>query len=299
MAQGATAVDSLARTPRGASTQWKDGLKPLLQFQSRHAKIGEPIYVSVSLWHGPDQDIVFPDSLENYGTFEFLGKRYYATRTDARGSFDSAVYTFQTFNMRPEQQLRIQILNLTGGDTASYYSNADTLYLHRLIPELPKQPVLRTKAPLEYVSAHINYNYWAAGLGLGLVVLLSINAFLGRPIQKWFGLFLLYRRHTVFSGMFDKLATQTLRNRSTESMEQALNLWKQYMERVNNQPFSTYTTKEIATLLPDEHLVQALQSIDRAVYGGMQEEISERIFTVLRRYTVVFYNQRREDIKNG
>lgn len=285
--------------PRAASTNWKTGLKPLLQFQARHARIGEPIYLSLSLWHGPDDDIIFPDSLDDYAPFEFLSKRYYATRTDARGSFDSAVYTLQTFHMKPEQVLRFKILKYTPQDTQVFYSNADTLYLHRLIPERPATPILKVNPALEYVPPAINYNYWALGLGLIVLALFLINTFLGRPIQKWFGLLVLYRRHTVFSSVFDKLSNQTVKGRSTDGMEQALNLWKQYMERVDQRPFSTYTTKEIATLLPDEHLVQALQSIDRAVYGGMQEEINERIFTILRRYAVVFYNKRREAIKNG
>lgn len=273
--------------------------RPFLHFRDRHAKIGEPIYLSLSVRHDPDLDLIFPDSLADYAPFEFLNKTYYATRTDENGSFDSVVYTLQTFNMSPEQRLRLSITDYTNGDTVVYESNLDTLYLHRLLPEMPTKPTLKVNTQAEILPLWINYNYWGLGIGVMTVLLFLVNAFLGRPIQKGFGLLVLYRRHAIFTTLFDRLASQSLKNRSTDTMEQALNLWKQYMERVDNQPFSTYTTKEITTLFPDENLSQALQSIDRAVYGGMKDEISERIFTVLRRYSVDFYDRRKAKIKEG
>lgn len=273
--------------------------RPSLRFHERHARIGEPIYVSLAIKHAPELDLVFPDSLYDYGTFEFLGKSFYPTRSNGQHAVDSVVYTLQTFQMKPEQGLQLAILDYTDGDTITYTSNKDTLYLHRMIPELPSKPLLKLKVEPETIPQWINYNYWALGLGLTLFVLLLVNTFLGKPLQKGVSLLIEYRRHIVFTTIFDRLASQTLRNRSTDTMEQALTLWKQYMERIDNQPFTTFTTKEITAYLEDEHLNEALRSIDRAVYGGMKDEISERIFTILRRYALTFYGKKKDEIRGN
>lgn len=54
---------------------------------------------------------------------------------------------------------------------------------------------------------------------------------------------------------------------AVQTIENAVILWKRYMEELEDKPFSTYTTKEIVEVMPNQQLAEALQHTDRIIYG--------------------------------
>jgi hypothetical protein len=71
------------------------------------------------------------------------------------------------------------------------------------------------------------------------------------------------REHSHFRNAFEKLTRSIKPDNAVVTVENAVILWKKYMEVLEEKPFSTYTTKEIIEIIPNQQLAQALQHTDR------------------------------------
>lgn len=241
------------------------------KFQEDSAIIGQPIHYSLYVKHPKDQEVFFPKANQNFGSFETVKREFFATKTTASGSLDSAVYTLRLFNLEPVQKLQIPIYLQQEPDCTLIYPVVDSIYLKRLLPH-PEQidlDSLYQSIPIQPVSPKTDLkNVVAAGISL-LILAGLIYWIFGKAITKLFKRYLLWRRHREFSRTFQRYARQVTGTPvGLSNLEKAFSTWKKYLEALTQLPFTTFTSKEMLDNLADETMEKVLNEMDSAIYGG-------------------------------
>ncbi|WP_143083817.1 hypothetical protein [Flexibacter flexilis] len=267
------------------------------RFLKDTAQVGQPVQYSLSFKHDKNIQVVFPDSSHDFAPFEFVRKAFFTTRSDSLQSMDSAVYTVTTFELDSLQNLSLPIyVLLPSGDSLAEWTDEDTLIIRNSVKI---QENLIADTIFWQIKTEFNYIYWGIGATFLLILLLLANSFLGKPLNRAFKLLIMYQRHKAFHGSFDKLTNQILKNPSALGLEKAQTIWKKYIEKVDNIPYSTYTTREINQHLPDTKLKETLQAIDRYVYGGIQpNNIDEHLQRLLKQANAI-YELKRSEIRKS
>jgi hypothetical protein len=233
--------------------------------------IGQPIHYSLYVKHPKDQEVFFPKANQNFGSFETVKREFFATKTTASGSLDSAVYTLRLFNLAPVQKLQIPIYIQQEPDCTLIYPVVDSIYLKRLLPH-PEQidlDSLYQSIPIQPVSPKTDLkNVVAAGISL-LILAGLIYWIFGKAITKLFKRYLLWRRHREFRRTFQRYARQVAGTPvGLSNLEKAFSTWKKYVEALTQLPFTTFTSKEMLDNLADETMEKVLNEMDSAIYGG-------------------------------
>lgn len=278
------------------SVRWQ-GIEPAGKFLSDSIKIGYPVQYSLSLKHPTDMEVIFPDSSFHFSGFEWIGKAYFPTRTDASGSLDSVVYTLASFELDDIQTLSLPIYIITQTDCTAVYAGEDSVYLYSLLSAPPDS--LATKPNLAYipVQTYYNYGYTLLIVVVVLFTLLLINIAFGKRIRRLIKLYSISREHNQFRSDFDRFARNIHADNAVVNVENAVILWKNYMESLEDKPFSTYTTKEIIEVIPNQQLAEALQHTDRIIYGQMASEESIRYTRILAYVAKRSYIEKRVSIE--
>ena len=259
--------------------------------------MGQDCRLTLAVQRPRGQQVLMPDSSHLPIGIELFDYQYFNTVSNDSFSIDSVSMLVRCFALMDSFQVQLPVYTFQEGDTIKQMSNAIRVVVRRdsIDFNAPAIAQVETYAVPEQPNWRL-----ALVIGLGVVLLIVlINALLGRPIQRSVRLLLLYRRQLIFKRQFERLTTQAFAQRSGKTMSNALSLWKQQLERLDNRPFSTFTTKEIGEQIPDENLQTSLQSIDRWVYGGQPEGQPQKITVTLRRYAELFYQRRRQKIKNA
>ena len=241
------------------------------KFQEDSAIIGQPIHYSLYVKHPKDQEVFFPKANQNFGSFETVKREFFATKTTASGSLDSAVYTLRLFNLAPVQKLQIPIYLQQEPDCTLIYPVVDSIYLKRLLPH-PEQidlDSLYQSIPIQPVSPKTDLkNVVAAGISL-LILAGLIYWIFGKAITKLFKRYLLWRGHREFRRTFQRYARQVAGTPvGLSNLEKAFSAWKKYLEALTQLPFTTFTSKEMLDNLADETMEKVLNEMDSAIYGG-------------------------------
>lgn len=241
------------------------------KFQEDSAIIGQPIHYSLYVKHPKDQEVFFPKANQNFGSFETVKREFFATKTTASGSLDSAVYTLRLFNLAPVQKLQIPIYLQQEPDCTLIYPVVDSILLKRLLPH-PEQidlDSLYQSIPIQPVSPKTDLkNVVAAGISLLILAGLIYWVF-GKAITKLFKRYLLWRRHREFRRTFQRYARQVAGTPvGLSNLEKAFSAWKKYLEALTQLPFTTFTSKEMLDNLADETMEKVLNEMDSAIYGG-------------------------------
>jgi uncharacterized protein with ATP-grasp and redox domains len=84
----------------------------------------------------------------------------------------------------------------------------------------------------------------------------------------------------------------------TSDLDKLLGLWKKYLQNITNKPTTTFTSKEISEFINNPKLSIALNSIDRAIYGGeFADEVLKEV-TILKIIAKEYYIKKQEEVKN-
>jgi hypothetical protein len=241
------------------------------KFQEDSAVIGQPIHYSLYVKHPKDQEVFFPKANQNFGSFETVKREFFATKTSASGSLDSAVYTLRLFNLAPVQKLQIPIYIQQEPDCTLIYPVVDSIYLKRLLPH-PEQidlDSLYQSIPIQPVSPKTDLKNVVA-VGISLLILAGLIYWIfGKAITKLFKRYLLWRRHREFRRTFQRYARQVAGTPvGLSNLEKAFSTWKKYVEALTQLPFTTFTSKEMLDNLADETMDKVLNEMDSAIYGG-------------------------------
>ena len=273
---------------------------PLGRFDTDTALVASPVKYILTVQRSAKTQTIFPDSLYDFTPFELRKLTWFPTRlVDDSTVLDSAEYELIAFSGAPALPLSLPVFYiLIQGDSLPVYAPTTQLY-QRIIEDGAKTDTLQAAIQTLPVSEHFNYPYWIIGISLFVGLIALLNIFLGKPLQRYFGLWVERRRHSAFVRTFDKLVLQVKQHGAEGPMERALNLWKAYIERVENIPYTTYTTKDFSEHLPEPALTTSLQTLDRYIYGGFPPIEAESAYGVLKRMAIRIYLQKAQNLRRG
>ncbi len=272
------------------------------RFLEDSAKIGQDIHYLLRVSHKPQQEIFFPGVQQNFGVFKLIRKEYFPTKTNEQGvSVDSAVYTFQQYSIRDFQTLRIPVALQTEQDCTFVNPQVDTLFLKRLLPQAKSIKIdsLIQAIPISSLKPKPDLRNLAIGTVSILLLIGLVYWLLGNRIRQGIKLYLLWRKNLEFRRAYQRLMRNISNSsKGLENLENATALWKNYLERLTQIPFATFTTTEMVDNLPDKRLEKTLHEVDSAIYGGNFSANTLEAIKVLLEIAETAYNQERAKINN-
>lgn len=270
---------------------------PKGQFLQDSIQVGTPVQFSLSYHHNPAADIFFPDSSYNFAPFELVNRSYFPTNTQHDISVDSVVYTLVSFEVEPVQSFRLPVYIRTPQDCTSIWSPSDIIFFKNILPTTARPDTLHLQPDTTPYPMRQQANYpFVAAIFFALSVVGALIFWLfGKPIRRQISLFQFRRRYDEFQRIFQRLSRPTDdSNRRVENVEKALILWKKYIERLENKPFTTFTTKEILDNLKDTRLSDALREIDATIYGGNYSSKTLQSLAILQELAEGLYREHRQ-----
>jgi hypothetical protein len=272
---------------------------PKGKFLNDSVKVGLPVQYALSYRHKATADIFFPDSSYNFTPFEMVKREYFNTVTDENGSLDSVVYTLISFEVTPVQELSLPVYVRAKRDCTRVFAPMDYVVLNSIIKPNANIDTLTLKKDTRLILIAQQVNFPLIFLIImGLLLLIGmIFWFFGKPIRRQVRLFNFRRRYDDFRKLFQRLSRGTDdAKKRLENIEKAVVLWKKYIERIENKPFTTFTTKEILDNLKDNRLSDALREIDATVYGGVYSSKTIASLQVLQELAEGLYRERRMEM---
>ncbi|WP_157547515.1 hypothetical protein [Hymenobacter sp. DG25A] len=263
---------------------------PQGRFLRPSTRVGEIVEYELRLTHAPSLEVVFPDSVADFSPFEYLGQRYYPTRTRQGRSLDRTVYRLRTFSLDSVQHLRLPVTVLRGRDTLTLLSEPAVLRLRYTAPQnVPAQlPALRQTTALAPVPELFNYPYWLAGLASVLLLSGGLVLAFRQALRRRYQRYKLRKNHAYFLAQYARHIERFELSRSTTNMERAITLWKNYLTLLESNNLNTLTTREIEAHYNHAPSVStALRIVDQVIYGHMLTEDTQEInraFELLRQF---------------
>lgn len=283
--------------------QQADHPVPVGSFRKDSVKIGEIISYSLSYRYPSAMEIIFPDSVADFASFEFVEKVYYPTRSDTGFSLDSAVYLLRTFNVQQVQRLALPVSLLDRGDTAQIMPAPDSVWLQEMVHAVTDPLPLQSDTSLLPIRKRFNYPYLLIGLGAVAVLFLLIWWIFGAGIRTNYKLYKLKKDHAQFLSRYNAHADRFRRSETLSNMEKAVSLWKNYLTRLEDKAINSFTTREISDYYDEnEEVSMALKLCDRAIYGNiLTNEASEsnRALILLQTFAIQRYHTIREITRNA
>ena len=272
---------------------------PKGKFLSDSVKVGLPVQYALSYRHKATADVFFPDSAYNFAPFEMVKRNFFNTITDQNGSLDSVVYTLISFEVTPVQELSLPVYVRAKKDCTRVFAPIDYVILNSIIKTNVNIDSLFLKKDTRLIPIAQQVNFpliFLIIIGL-LLVIGMVFWFFGKPIRRQVRLFNFKRRYDDFRKLFQRLSrgTEDAKKR-LENIEKAVVLWKKYIERIENKPFTTFTTKEILDNLKDNRLSDALREIDATVYGGVYSSKTIASLQILQELAEGLYRKRRLEL---
>lgn len=271
-------------------------LQPSGQFIKDSIKIGKETIYSLSVSYPKEMSVVFPDSTYNFSPFEYSRKIYFETRTEGKISVDSVVYYLMSFDMDSIQGLALPVFVVSGNDSTAVYAEPDSVFMKTPAPE--GEGELKETIAYQDVRLQFNYPYLIVALVILAIIALAVLLIFGKQIRKKIKLYRLQRSHQRFLEKFMLLINDLKNKPSSTQTEKTLSFWKKYMEKLENQPYTKFTTKEIALYSQDQQLKDTLRSIDRSIYGGYQAGAEDN-FNELKTITDGRYKIKIEEVQHA
>lgn len=271
--------------------------------------IGRPFHYSLAYRHPSHTDILFPDTATSFRPYRVQKVDVFSTQTtgtDAGAtSLDSAVYTLVSFETDSTQLLRVPIRVLNNTDCTAHWTQTDTIFLHsKLVPAQPglAQPssfTLAAETELAPLSQQFNYEALLTGLlvlGTGVALVYGL---LGRAIQRQWQLRRLDRQHRRFLRDYNQLNQRIDSFTAAETANEAVVMWKMYLEQLERRTYSALTTPELAERINDNRVTDALREADRMIYGGAFSTQSQVALLVLRDVATQTYQRSRTRLQRS
>lgn len=288
------------------NTENKENNLPTLtgSFSKDSLKIGKHIPFKVVFVHNYDKEVVFADSTYNFAPFEWVKTEAFPTKTDSKGiSTDSAIYWLRTFKMDTIQTLNLPVfvLNQKTGDTLKYFTEVSTKETEFVLSKAVLQNMLEKDSVTFYqnttfleIPRFTNYPLYALIVIIVLVLAVLSFVFFGESIRRGYRLKRLQRQHEKF---IQEYANQLRQIENPQATDHTLGMWKSYIEKLKNEPFTTYTSSEISRLTKNESLGENLKVIDRAIYGGQIDKNTELALQNLKNYAINVFEKRLAELR--
>ena len=271
-------------------------------FHADSISIGQVIPYSLTARYPWGEQVLFPDSTFSFKPFEYSSKKFFATKTIGETSYDSVVYLLTTFEIDSIQRLALPVFLLQEKDCVAVYTKPDSIFLSYRVAAVPdsisveKLP-LKTNTSYQNVKWIFNYPVFALAGGVLVIIIVMVWIFFGKRIRKYFALRRLKKDYQEFMERFNRALDRLSPSSPSRTAEEALLVWKHYMEGLEKYPYTTYTSREIIKMASDRNLDSALRSIDRGIYGGVSSTLEP--FRFLQTYSQQQFQKKEEEVKNA
>lgn len=272
-------------------------LKTKGYFLSDSVGLGGHVDFSLSLKHPSNMEILFPDSTFDFGKFEWVSKQYFPTKSNENYSLDSVVYTLRTFEMDSTQHLSMPVyLILAEGDTNIFESRMDSVNIAFVLKAMPDSLRLYINTDLVPLSRAFNYPFLFIAILIFVVVIVFIFVVFGKKIKEYYSLKRIKKQYDIFANAYE---LNLRKDQNHQSANDALALWKGYLEKIEKAPFTSLTSKEILKIIPNDDLGKSLRNIDRAIYGGQSDDSTRNSLQSLKHFALTTYQTKINEIKNA
>ena len=153
-----------------------------------------------------------------------------------------------------------------------------------------------TLVPLPQQFNYANLVLVLTGLAVAVA---AVYILFGKAFRQRWQLYVLSRKHLRFLSTYNQLTRNLGPESASNTTNQAIVAWKQYLEKTERQPYTSLTSREITDRIQDNRLTDALRETDRMIYGGAFTEQSPLALRVLRDIAVGAYQRRRDTVKGN
>jgi hypothetical protein len=269
------------------------------RFDRDSIRIGDEASYRLAVEYPAHLRIILPDSSGHFGDFQFLRRKWFPTVKKGSHAYDSIIYYFTTFSLDSVQYLHLPVYVLQETDCLSYFSPVDSLILRQVITQPTDTLGFKANTLMLRVKRAVNYPILLISSGILVLIGAAVSLLFGRRIVIRYRIYRMYRRHIKFTQKF-YLKLGMLRNYNSGSEpEQVLLDWKKYMERLEKEPYTKLTTRELILIHNDQVLQDDLRSIDRFIYGNIKDKPIHEYFMKLLEYSVRRYKARIKEVQDG
>jgi len=261
--------------------------------------IGEDVDFWMTASYPPALEMMLPDTNYDFNPFEFSAKKYFETELRDGQAFDSAVYTLQSYEIDLIQYLMLNAFILNEQDSVRLSSNIDSIYFSALAPVVTDTTSLKTNLAYQSVSRAFNYPLMYYVIGGFVALFLIVLLIFGKRIVKAIKLRKLRKEYEKFSDLLTDYIRKLKNQPEPITAENALSLWKKYQSKLDDEPFTSYTTKDILALEFAKELEKPLKSIDRLIYSKKPDESIYQDFQQIEDFTQHRYSKKVLEIQEG
>ena len=268
-------------------------------FLEDRVKLGSPAsYVLVADYPGSIK-VLFPDSTHRFTPFEFNKQTFFPSKLRDGSVVDSVIYELSTFELEPYQSLQLPVFRLREKDSLKVMSNIDSLFIDGLLDEIPQDAKLKETVGYSPLDFAFNYPYLVIGGILFLIIAITLFLVFGKTVRKKITLYRMRKKYEKFSNSYTEQLRSIRSKSDIRDAEITLILWKTYLESLEKIPYTKLTTKEILKGEENPKLQTALKSIDRSIYGRINDKELFKQFEVLEDICQDKYNKKVEEVKHG
>ena len=268
-------------------------------FLNDSIQIGVPVEYYLSAKYPAEIDLFLPDSTYDFTPFEFNKRVFFETKIVGDLAYDSVVYSLQSFEIDAVQYLRLPGTVYKKADTLNVFASRDSIFFQDMVPVATDTTALKVNTEYQKLETQFNSPLFMIIGGTLIFIALIILVVFGKKITRHYRLKRMAKAHNQFKDQLETLISNLKVSGEPDIAETALGLWKQYQEKIEKQPFSKLTSKEIVAYEFAKELTEPLKAIDRCVYGKMPSNTVYQDFQHLEGFTELRYNQIVENIKHG
>ncbi|GIV38834.1 MAG: hypothetical protein KatS3mg033_0634 [Thermonema sp.] len=254
--------------------------------------IGERLFYSLVVHHPDTMQLFFPQRVGRIAAPLTLLNIHYAPSM-AAGELvkDSVTYELTLLERLDSVKLQFPVYGLALPDTLQFLPPAKILYFKSLLPSNAQADTLELKmeVPVPALSARPLYLWWAVGGLLSLWLLWRLLVPLRRYALKLWLLYQWDRRWHDYEVRVFGQGKAAIRALDLTAMEEARRQWMEFMELLRGQALKSLTSAELAALWQNEALKEALNCLDKAIYGGHFEPELPQAWMTLHRLAAQEY----------
>ncbi len=257
-------------------------------------QIGEPLPFVLSINYPKELEMVFPDSLYDFSPFEITKKVYFPTKSDSVFSTDSTVYYLTTFEIDTVQYLKLPVFQINEFDSAILWTSTDSVILNQVVTVIPDSVVMIANTTYVEVSMAFNYPYATIAIIVAAIIFFAVWFIFGKTIKNKIWIYNLKKRNTKFIVSFEEMVSADFLN-----SEAILILWKKYLEKLKEAPYTKLTTKEIVRISDNSTLEIALINIDKNIYGPKDQSLLENAYQSIKDIALLEFNNKVNQVLHG
>ncbi len=237
-------------------------------FTKDSARLGERVGYVLKASYPQSAQLIFPDSTFDFSPFVFLEKKTFVSATTEGITQDSSVYFLSNFSLEPSSYLALPVFELNRYDSITHYTTDAELKLKLNLDSIPEQLQFKENNVYQPLDKPFNWFVFGAIIG-GILLVVGILFFVfAERIKRLFRKNRERLRWIQFERKWKKLSDLLQQQPNQSTADEAVGLWKGYLEHLRSQPIQEWTSSEIAAALDDKEVFKALRSIDMIIYAG-------------------------------